>query len=55
VPAVFGSGKSYFGSFTGGPLVLDDPDIVIPGERVLHLRYPVRRESAARTANQEES
>ncbi len=43
VPVVFGGGKSYFGSFRDGPLLLDDPDVVIPGERVLHLRYPVRR------------
>jgi dihydrofolate reductase len=55
VPAVFGSGKRYFGSFTGGPLVLDDPDIVIPGERVLHLRYPVRRGPASQNTHQEAS
>ena len=55
VPAVFGSGKRYFGSFTGGPLVLDDPDIVIQGERVLHLRYPVRRGPASQNTHQEES
>lgn len=59
VPAVFGSGKRSFGSFTDGPLVLDDPDVVIPGERVLHLRYPVRnterRGSATPTNDQEES
>jgi hypothetical protein len=23
--------------------LLDDPDVVIQGNRVLHLRYPVRR------------
>jgi dihydrofolate reductase len=43
VPVVFGAGKRYFGSFAGGPLLLDDPDVVVQGERVLHLRYPVRR------------
>ena len=55
VPAVFGRGRRYFGSFTGAPLVLDDPDVVIPGERVLHLRYPVRRGPAALSTDQEAS
>jgi dihydrofolate reductase len=42
VPVVFGSGKRYFGSVAGQHL-LADPDVVIRGERVVHLRYPVRR------------
>jgi dihydrofolate reductase len=42
VPAVFGSGKRYFGSVDGQHL-LEDPDVVIRGDRVLHLRYRVRR------------
>ena len=42
VPVVFGSGKTYFGSFDGQCL-LEDPDVVIRGDRVLHLRYRVRR------------
>ena len=42
VPVVFGSGKRYFGSLDGQHL-LDDPDVVIQGNRVLHLRYQVRR------------
>jgi dihydrofolate reductase len=42
VPVVFGSGKRYFGSVDGQHL-LEDPDVVIQGRRVLHLRYPVRR------------
>lgn len=42
VPVVFGSGKRYFGRIDGQHL-LEDPDVVIAGERVLHLRYPVRR------------
>jgi dihydrofolate reductase len=42
VPVVFGSGKRYFGSADGQHL-LADPDVVIRGNRVLHLRYPVRR------------
>jgi hypothetical protein len=40
VPVVFGSGKRFFGSIEGQHL-LGDPDIVVQGERVLHLRYPV--------------
>ncbi len=43
VPVVFGGGKAYFGSLPGGQVALDDPDVVIQGEGVLHLRYPVRR------------
>jgi hypothetical protein len=39
---VFGSGKRYFGSVDAQHL-LADPDAVIPGNRVLHVRYPVRR------------
>jgi dihydrofolate reductase len=42
VPVVFGGGKRYFGAFDAGPRMLEDPDVVIQGERVLHLRYPVR-------------
>jgi riboflavin biosynthesis pyrimidine reductase len=42
VPAVFGSGKRYFGPVEGQHL-LEDPDVVIQGDRVLHLKYRVRR------------
>ncbi len=42
VPVVFGSGKRYFGSVHAQNL-LEDPDVVIQGTRVLHLRYRVRR------------
>lgn len=42
VPVVFGSGKRYFGSLTTRYL-LADPDTVIQGDRVLHLRYRVPR------------
>jgi len=42
-PVVFGRGKPYFGSFAEGPQLLEDPDVVISGDRVLHLRYPVRK------------
>jgi dihydrofolate reductase len=43
VPVVFGRGKPYFGEASGARLMLEDPEVVIQGERVLHLRYPVRR------------
>jgi dihydrofolate reductase len=42
VPVVFGSGKRYFGSIDAQHL-LEDPHTVIQGNRVLHLRYRVRR------------
>jgi dihydrofolate reductase len=42
VPVVFGKGKRYFGPVDSQHL-LDDPDVVIQGDRVLHLRYRVRR------------
>lgn len=42
VPVVFGSGKRYFGPVDGQHL-LEDPDVVIRAERVLHLRFRVRR------------
>jgi dihydrofolate reductase len=42
VPVVFGSGKRYFGALDG-QVMLDDPDVVLQGNRVLHLRYRVRR------------
>ena len=41
-PAVLGSGKRFFGSVDAQHL-LEDPDVVIQGTRVLHLRYRVRR------------
>ncbi|MBV9280994.1 MAG: dihydrofolate reductase, partial [Chloroflexi bacterium] len=43
VPVVFGRGKPYFGALANGPLLLEDPDVVLPGDGVLHLRYPIRR------------
>jgi dihydrofolate reductase len=42
VPVVFGSGRRYFGSVHTQHL-LEDPDAVIQGNRVLHVRYRVRR------------
>ena len=42
VPVVFGSGRRYFGPVDSQHL-LEDPDVVVRGDRVLHLRYRVRR------------
>ncbi|WP_049558297.1 dihydrofolate reductase family protein [Nonomuraea sp. SBT364] len=42
VPVVFGSGKRYFGSVDAQHL-LEDPHVVVQGDRVLHLLYRVRR------------
>jgi len=42
VPTVFGKGKRYFGPVDSQHL-LEDPSVVIQGDRVLHLRYRVRR------------
>jgi dihydrofolate reductase len=41
-PVVLGSGKRYFGPVDAQHL-LEDPHVVIQGDRVLHLRYRVRR------------
>ena len=42
VPVVLGSGRRFFGDLASQQL-LEDPDIVIRGDRVLHLRYQVKR------------
>src|SRR3954447_4022461 len=42
VPVVFGTGKRYFGPVRSQHL-LEDPHVVIQGDRVVHLRYRVRR------------
>jgi dihydrofolate reductase len=42
VPVVFGSGKRFFATIEDQHL-LEDPHVVIQGERVLHLRFKVRR------------
>jgi dihydrofolate reductase len=42
VPVVFGSGKRFFGSLDAQQL-LEDPHVAIQGDRVLHLKYRVRR------------
>jgi dihydrofolate reductase len=41
-PVFLGSGKKFLGSCTD-EIVLDDPSVVVAGERVLHLRYALRR------------
>ena len=41
-PVVLGSGKRYFGS-AGSQHLLDDPHVVVQGDRVLHLQFRVRR------------
>jgi dihydrofolate reductase len=41
-PVVLGEGVRFFGAHAG-TVELDDPDRVVPGDRVLHLRYTVRR------------
>ena len=41
-PVFLGRGKRYLGSLTD-EIVLDDPHVVVQGERVLHLRCRVRR------------
>lgn len=42
VPVVFGSGKRFFGEHLKERVLLDDP-VVVPSERVTHLRYRVRK------------
>ena len=41
-PVVLGTGTRFFGSVSAQHL-LEDPEVVIPSNRVLHLRYRVRR------------
>jgi dihydrofolate reductase len=41
-PVFLGQGKKFLGSYTD-EVVLDDPHVVVQGERVLHLRYALRR------------
>ncbi len=44
VPVVFGSGKRYFGTIDGQHR-LEDPHVVIQGDRVLHLKFKVRHQN----------
>lgn len=48
VPVVFGTGKRYFGS-TDAQHLLEDPYVVIRGDRVLHLAYRATRAEDAGT------
>ena len=42
VPVVFGTGKRFFGALST-QVLLEDPDEVVQGDRVLHLRFRVRK------------
>jgi len=42
-PVLLGQGKRYFGDALVPERLLEDPHVVIQGDRVLHLRYRVRR------------
>ena len=42
VPVLLGKGIPYFANLAHGPHRFDDP-VIIPGSRVTHLRYAVRR------------
>lgn len=46
VPVVLGDGVPFFGNADLGTTLLEDPDDVVQGDRVLHLRYRVRRGSS---------
>lgn len=48
-PVVFGRGKRFFGSLDA-QVLLEDPHVVIRGERVLHLRHRVRRDEGSEGA-----
>ena len=40
-PVFLGGGKRFLGSLTD-EIVLDDPHVMVQGERVMHLRYRLR-------------
>jgi dihydrofolate reductase len=42
-PVLLGGGRPFFDAVAGGPHALDGPVSVVPGERVTHLRYRVRK------------
>lgn len=50
VPVVLGAGVPFFGDATLGTTLLEDPDDVVQGDRVLHLRYRLRRDGDATRA-----
>ena len=43
VPVVLGAGRPYFTGSDQGPALLEAPTTTIHGDRVTHLRFPVRR------------
>lgn len=43
VPVVMGGGVPYFAGVAVADVLLDDPTSCVQGERVTHLRFPVRR------------
>ncbi|MZD05354.1 dihydrofolate reductase [Streptomyces sp. SID5785] len=47
-PVVLGTGRPYFGPTAPGPYLLEDPDVVVRGDRVLHLLYRVRKGQSRR-------
>lgn len=47
-PVVLGEGVRFFGSYTG-IVLLDDADVVIQGDRVLHLHYTVNADQLSFT------
>ena len=42
VPVMFGAGKRYFGPLSK-QVLFENPDAVVQGDRVLHLRFRVRK------------
>ena len=45
-----GVGAGNVGGHADGLVMADDPDVVLRGERVLHLRFPVHRAPSAGAA-----
>ena len=43
VPVVLGAGRPYFTGSDQGPALLEAPTTTVHGDRVTHLRFPVRR------------
>ena len=43
VPIVMGAGHRYFADVDPADVKLGDPTVVIPAQRVTHLRFPVLR------------
>ncbi len=49
VPEILGAGKPYFGELGAGPVSLGEPSVIVRGDRVTHLRFPVARGADARS------